>query len=50
MSSEISDFTHVRMRRVIFYVSNTLRKLMIRAWGLGKCVRLGLEKRNIIEV
>jgi len=34
----------MRMHRVIFYVSNTLRKLIIRAqvWCLGKCV--GLEK------
>jgi len=30
VSSEISDFMH----RVIFYISNTLRKLMIRAYGL----------------
>jgi len=26
--------THMRMHRVIFYISNTLRKLMIRAYGL----------------
>jgi len=28
---------HVRMHRVIFYISNTLRKLMIGALGL-KCL------------
>jgi len=29
---------HVPMHRVIFYISNTLRKLMIRVWCLGECV------------
>jgi len=44
---------HVCMHRVIFHISNTLRKLMnwwlgLRVWCLGKCVglgfMLGLEK------
>jgi len=41
---------HVRMHRVMFCISNTLRKLMIglRVWCLGKCVGLGfgLEKEK----
>ena len=43
---------HVRRHTVIFYISNTLRKLMVRAYGLrlGKCVwlgyGLGLEKEK----
>jgi len=41
---------HVRMHRVVFYISNTLRKVMIRAlvWCLGKCFWLGfgLEKEK----
>jgi len=42
----------VRMNGVIFRISNTLRKLMfvgLRVCCLGKCVRLGLEKK-LIEV
>jgi len=41
--------SHVRMHRTIFYISNTLRKLMLSVWCLGKCVglRFGLEfKKN----
>jgi len=36
------------MHRVILYISNTLRKPIIRAEGLvlGKCVGLGLEKEK----
>jgi len=41
---------HVCMHRVVFYISNTLRKVMIRAlvWCLGKCFWLGfgLEKEK----
>jgi len=37
---------HVRMHRVIFYISNTMRNwwLGLRVWCLSKCVGLGLEK------
>ena len=35
---------HVRMHRVIFYISNTLTKLMIKAQGLGKCIRIGFGR------
>jgi len=44
------------MHRVIFYISNTLRKLKIRAWGLvsrsvrGVRVWVNVRKRKIIEV
>jgi len=47
---------HVCMHRVIFYISNTLRKLKIRAWGLvsrsvrGVRVWVNVRKRKIIEV
>ena len=41
---------HVRMHKVVFHISNTLRKLMIRAQGLvlwKVCrVSLGLEKEK----
>jgi len=31
LTREISDSRHVRMHRVVFYISNTLRKLMVNA-------------------
>ena len=41
---------HVRMHRVIFYISNTLRKPMIIAQGLVfTCVGLGLEKEKYLR-
>ena len=37
------------MHRVIFYISNTLIKLIIRAWEIVfRCVGLGLEKKKIV--
>ena len=55
VSSKISDFTPCAYaHRLIFCISNTLRKviLRLRAWCLGKCVRLGfgVTKGKIIEV
>jgi len=43
---------HVRMHRVIFYISNTLRKLMVKAQGLvfRSVCRVRFGKRKIIEV
>jgi len=43
---------HVRMHRVIFYVSNTRRKLMIRAFGFvfRQVCQLRVARRKIIEV
>jgi len=35
VSSEIFDSRHVRMHRVMFFLPNTLRKLMIRVWCLS---------------
>jgi len=32
--AEFLTSRHVRMHRVIFYISNTLRKLIVRAQGL----------------
>jgi len=51
VSSEISDFTPSAHAQSIFYISNTLRKLMIRAQGLvfRYVCRVRVRKRKIID-